>query len=81
MMMSLTCIFVDINAIKENIQSLDPVDLLVSTYVVCERLSVMHKQVSVHISQTVNVCPNSPESPFPEFQTTKPPPPHGKLQI
>ena len=50
---------------------------LVSTYVVCERLSVMHKQVSVHIPQTVNFCPNSPESPFLEFQTRKftPPPP------
>ena len=45
---------------------------LVSTYVVCERLSVMHKQVSVHIPQTVNFCPNSPESPFLEFQTRKP---------
>ena len=47
---------------------------LVSTYVVCERLSVMHKQVSVHIPQTVNFCPNSPESPFLEFQTKKAPP-------
>ena len=47
--------------------------LLVSTYIVCERLSVMHKQVSVHIPQTVNFCPNSPESPFLEFQTRKPP--------
>ena len=46
---------------------------LVSTYVVCERLSVMHKQVS---GWTVNFCPNSPESPFPEFQTRKPPLPH-----
>ena len=44
---------------------------LVSTYVVCERLSVMHKQVS---GWTVNFCPNSPESPFLEFQTRKPPP-------
>ena len=43
---------------------------LVSTYVVCDRLSVMHKQVS---SWTVNFCPNSPESPFLEFQTRKPP--------
>ena len=42
---------------------------LVSTYVVCERLSVMHKQVS---GWTVNFCPNSPESPFLEFQTRKP---------
>ena len=32
----------------------------------------MHKQVSVHIPQTVNFCPNSPESPFLEFQTRKP---------
>ena len=31
--------------------------LLVSAYVICERLSVMHKQVSVW---TVNLCPNSP---------------------
>ena len=31
---------------------------------ICERLSVMHKQVCVHIPQTVNFCPNSPESPF-----------------
>ena len=45
---------------------------LVSTYVVCERLSVMHKQVS---GWTVNFCLNSPESPFLEFQTRKPPPP------
>ena len=52
--------------------------LLVSTYVVCERLSVMHKQVS---GWTVNFCPNSPESPFLEFQTRKPPPHFGKLQI
>ena len=44
---------------------------LVSTYVVYERLSVMHKQVS---GWTVNFCPNSPESPFLEFQTRKPPP-------
>ena len=43
---------------------------LVSTYVVCERLSVMHNQVS---GWTVNFCPNSPESPFLEFQTRKPP--------
>ena len=48
---------------------------LVSTYVVCERLSVMHKQVS---GWTVNFCPNSPESPFLEFQTRKPPPPQWK---
>ena len=47
---------------------------LVSSYVVCERLSVMHKQVSVYIPQTVNFCPNSPESPFLEFKTRKPPP-------
>ena len=33
---------------------------LVSTYVVCERLSVMHKQVS---DWTVNFCPNSPVCP------------------
>ena len=46
--------------------------LLVSTYVVCERLSVMHKQVS---GWTVNFCPNSPDSPFLEFQTKKAPPP------
>ena len=45
---------------------------LVSTYVVCERLSVMHKQVP---GWTVNFCPNFPESPFLEFQTRKPPPP------
>ena len=51
---------------------------LVSTYVVCERLSVMHKQVS---GWTVNFCPNSPESPFLEFQTRKPSPPNEKLQI
>ena len=56
---------------------------LVSTYVVCERLSVMHKQVSVHIPQTVNFCSNSPESPFLKFQTRKftpkyPPPPFQK---
>ena len=37
---------------------------------VCERLSVMHKQVS---GWTVNFCPNSPESLFLEFQTRKPP--------
>ena len=55
---------------------------LVSTYVVCEKLSVMHKQVS---GWTVNFCPNSPENPFLEFQTRKPPPAappnFGKLQI
>ena len=49
--------------------------LLVSTYVVCERLSVMHKQVS---GWTVNFCPNSPDSPFLEFQTRKPLPPFRK---
>ena len=56
---------------------------LVSTYVVCESLSVMHKHIPVHIPQTVNFCPNFPESPFLEFQTRKHPPPHhfGKLQI
>ena len=32
----------------------------------------MHKQVS---GWTVNFCPNSPESPFLEFQTRKPPHP------
>ena len=31
----------------------------------------MHKQIS---GWTVNFCPNSPESPFLEFQTRKPPP-------
>ena len=52
---------------------------LVSTYVVCERLSVMHKQVS---GWTVNFCPNFPESPFQESQTRKPPLHHfGKVQI
>ena len=45
---------------------------LVSTYVVCERLSVMHKQVSVH---TVNFCPNSQEHPVLEFGSRIPPPP------
>ena len=57
---------------------------LVSTYVVCERLSVMHKQVSVH---TVNFWPNSPEHPPPsenwnlgrswhfEYLTSEYPPP------
>ena len=49
--------------------------LLVST---CERLSVMHKQVS---GWTVNFCPNFPESPFLEFQTRKPPPHFGKVPI
>ena len=49
--------------------------LLVLTYVVCERLSVMHKHIPVHIPQTVNFCPNFPESPFLEFQTRKPPSP------
>ena len=58
-----------------NLQFLSEQIWLVSTYVVCERLSVMNKQVSVHIPQTVNFCPNSPESPFLEFQTRKPPPP------
>ena len=38
----------------------------------------MHKQVS---GWTVNFCPNFPESPFLEFQTRKPRPPFGKLQI
>ena len=33
----------------------------------------MHKQVSVQFTQTVNFCPNSPESPFLEFQTREPP--------
>ena len=45
---------------------------LVSTCVVYERLSVMHKQVS---GWTVNFCPNFPENPFLKFQTRKPPPP------
>ena len=39
---------------------------------------MIHKQVSVHIPQTVNFCPNSPEIPFLEFQTRKPPPPKWK---
>ena len=43
---------------------------LVSTHVVCKRLSMMQKQVS---GWTVNFCPNFPESPFLEFQTRKPP--------
>ena len=38
--------------------------------------TVMHKQVS---GWTVNFCPNSPESPFLEYQTRKPPPP--EIQI
>ena len=55
------------------------IKLLVSTYVVCERLSVMHKQVS---GWTVNFCPNFPESPFSGIADQKaPPPPFGKLQI
>ena len=33
------------------------------------------KHIPVHILQTVNFCPNFPESPFLEFQTRKPPPP------
>ena len=50
-----------------------PSTLLVSTYVVvCERLSVMHKQVS---GCTINLCSNSPVCPFLEFQTSLPPPP------
>ena len=51
---------------------------LVSTYVVCERLSVVHKQVSVHIPQTVNFCPNSPETPFWNFRPESPPPSNWK---
>ena len=51
---------------------------LVSTYVVCERLSVMQKQVSVW---TVNFCPNSPEHPSLEFQIRVPPSPKWRLQI
>ena len=53
---------------------------LVSTYIVCEKLSMILKQVS---GWTVNFCPNSPESPFLEFQTRKAPPPpeNEKLQI
>ena len=43
---------------------------LVFTYVVCERLCVMHKQVSV---QTVNLFPNSPESPLWNFRSESPP--------
>ena len=31
------------------------------------------KYIPVHIPQTVNFCPNFPESPFLEFQTRKPP--------
>ena len=31
--------------------------------------------IPVHIPQTVNFCPNFPESPFLELQTRKPPPP------
>ena len=57
---------------KRNIETRN---LLVSTYVECERLSVMHKQVSVHIPQTVNFCPNSPESHFWNFRPESPPPP------
>ena len=52
-------------------------EFLVSTYVVCERLSVMHKQVS---GWTVNFCPNSPEHPSLEFQI-KVPPLKWRLQI
>ena len=65
---------------------------LVSTYVVCESLSVMHKHIPVHIPQTVNFCPNFPESTPPpisenfRFEMTKvyskiPSPHFGKLQI
>ena len=43
--------------------------LFSSTYVMWETICV-HKQVS---GWTVNFCPNFPESPFPEFQTRKPP--------
>ena len=47
---------------------------------ICERLSVMHKQVSVW---TVNFFPNSPENPSLEFQirVPPPPPPQWRLQI
>ena len=41
----------------------------------------MHKQFSVHISQPVNFCANSPESPFLEFHTRKPPPPMKKFRF
>ena len=41
---------------------------LVSTYVVCERLSVMHKQVSVHIPQTVNFVSKFSRKPLSESE-------------
>ena len=52
---------------------------LVSTYVVCERLSVMHQQASkTHASR--NFWPNSPEHPCSGIWFQNPPPP-SKIEI
>ena len=48
---------------------------LVFTYVVCEKLTVMHLQVS---GWTVNFGPNFPESPFSGIEDQKAPPPFWK---
>ena len=53
---------------------------LVSTYVVCERLSVMHKQVCVHIPQTVKFVFKFSRKPLSGISDWKAPP-NGKLQI
>ena len=48
--------------------------LLVSTYVVCERLSVMHKQVCVHIPQTVKFVSKFSRKPLSGISDRKAPP-------
>ena len=54
--------------------------LLISTYVVCERLSVMHKQVCVHIPQTVKFVSKFSRKPLSGIsdQRAPPPPPQWK---
>ena len=54
--------------------------LLVSTYLVCERISVMHKQVS---GWTVNFVQILQKAPFWNFrpESPSPPPQNKKLQI
>ena len=52
--------------------------LLVSTYVVCERLSVMHKQVCVHIPQTVKFVSKFSRKPLSGISDQRAPPPQMK---
>ena len=56
-------------------ESVSLIGLLVSTYVVCERLSVMHKQVCVHIPQTVKFASKFSRKPISGISDRKAHPP------